>query len=83
MRMTRILFRTVVLSLLLTSAWAQAQITGTVTNKTTGKPAAGDAVVLVDVQAAMSEVARTTTDSTGHYKLTKPGSSNYLVRVTH
>jgi len=83
MRMTRIIFRTVVLSLLLTSTWAQAQITGTVTNKTTGKPAASDAVVLVDVQAAMSEVARTTTDSAGHYKLTKPGSSNYLVRVTH
>jgi len=83
MRMTRIIFRTVVLSLLLTSAWAQAQITGTVTNKNTGKPVAGDAVVLVDVQASMSEVARTTTDSAGHYKLTKPGSSNYLVRVTH
>jgi hypothetical protein len=83
MKMTRIVFRTVALSLLLTGAWAQAQITGTVTNKTTGKPAAGDAVVLVDVQAGMGEVARATTDSGGHYKLTKPGQSNYLVRVTH
>ena len=81
--MTQIVFRTVVLSLLLTGAWAQAQITGTVTNKTTGKPAAGDAVVLVDVQAGMGEVAKATTDSGGHYKLTKPGASNYLVRVTH
>jgi hypothetical protein len=83
MKMTRIVFRTVALSLLLMGAWAQAQITGTVTNKTTGKPAAGDTVVLVDVQAAMSVAARATTDSGGHYKLTKPGSSNYLVRVTH
>jgi len=83
MRMTRIIFRSVVLSLLLTSAWAQAQITGTVTNMTASKPAAGDAVVLLDVQAAMKEVARATTDSGGRYKLTKPGSSNYLVRVTH
>ena len=39
--------------------WAQAaSVTGTVTNKTTGKPAAGDTVVLVDVQAGMSEVAK-------------------------
>jgi len=83
MKMTRIIFRIVALSLLLTGAFVQAQITGTVTNKTTGKPAAGDAVVLVDVQAGMGEVARSTTDSAGHYKLTKPGQSNYLVRVTH
>ncbi len=84
MKLTKIVFRTVALSLLLAGAWAQAaQITGTVTNKTTGKPAAGDAVALVDVRASMSEVARATTDSGGHYKLTKPGSSNYLVRVTH
>jgi hypothetical protein len=83
MKSTQIVFRTVALSLLLMGAFAQAQITGTVTNKTTGKPAAGDAVVLVDVQAGMGEVARATTDVSGHYKLTKPGSSNYLVRVTH
>src|ERR1035438_6230753 len=83
MKMTQIVFRTVALSLLLTGAFAQAQVTGTVTNKTTGKPAAGDAVVLVDVQAGMGEVAKATTDSGGHYKLSKPGSSNYLVRVTH
>jgi hypothetical protein len=74
---------TVICSLLITSAALAAQITGTVTNKTTGKPAAGDAVVLVDVQAGMGEVAKATTDAGGHYKLTKPGSSNYLVRVTH
>jgi hypothetical protein len=84
MKMTRIVFCTVALSLLLMGAWAQAAtLTGTVTNKTTGKPAAGDAVALVDVQASMSEVTRATTDAGGHYKLTKPGQSNYLVRVTH
>ena len=83
MKMIRIVFHAVALSLLLAGAWAQAQITGTVTNKTTGKPAAGDTVVLVDVQASMREVSKTTTDSGGHYKLTRPGQSNYLVRVTH
>jgi hypothetical protein len=83
MKMTRIVLCTVAVGLLLTGAGTQAQITGTVTNKTTGKPASGDAVVLVDVQASMSEVAKTTTDSAGHYKLNKPGSSNYLVRAIH
>jgi len=83
MRSIKFVFSIVALSLLLTGSWAQAQVTGTVTNKTTGKPAAGDTVVLVDVQAGMGEVAKGTTDSGGRYKLTKPGSSSYLVRVTH
>jgi len=83
MKMTKIVFRTVVLSMLLMGVFAQAQVTGTVTNKTTGKPAAGDAVVLVDVQADMGEVAKATTDAGGHYKLNKPGQSSYLVRATH
>ena len=84
MKSIQYVFRTVALSLVLTGAVAHAvQVTGTVTNKTTGKPAAGDTVVLVDVQAGMGEVAKATTDARGHYALTKPGSSNYLVRVTH
>jgi hypothetical protein len=83
MKLTQIVFRTVALSLLLTGVVAQAQITGTVTDKTTSKPAVGDTVVLVDVQTGMGEVAKTTTDAGGHYKLTKPGHSNYLVRAIH
>jgi hypothetical protein len=60
-----------------------AQVTGTVTDKTTSKPAAGDQVVLVDVQAGMNEVAHATTDASGHYALNEPGSGPYLIRVTH
>ena len=60
-----------------------ATVSGTVTDKTTGKPAAGDAVVLVDVQAGMAEVAHATTDARGKYTLTLPGNSPYLIRVTH
>jgi hypothetical protein len=60
-----------------------AQVTGTVTNKTNSKPAAGDTVVLVDVQAGMSEAAHATTDAHGHYTLNMPGSGPYLIRVTH
>jgi hypothetical protein len=84
MKSTQIVFRTVAFSLLLTGALAHATtVTGKVTNKTTGKPAVGDNVVLVDVQAGMGEVAHATTDSNGRYSLVEPGNSPYLVRVTH
>lgn len=60
-----------------------ASVTGTVTNKTTNKPSAGDSVALVDVQSGMSDVARATTDANGHYTLQLPGSGPYLIRATH
>jgi 5-hydroxyisourate hydrolase-like protein (transthyretin family) len=73
--------------LMLAGALAQAaNVTGTVTNKTTGKPSAGDSVVLVDVQAGMNEAATAKTDSKGQYSLTIPPGGNmgaYLIRVTH
>ena len=60
-----------------------ATVTGTVTDKTTGKPAAGDAVALVAPMMGMSEVGNATTDAQGHYSLNEPGSVPYLIRVTH
>ena len=60
-----------------------AAVSGTVSNKTTGKPSAGDSVVLVDVGAGMSEAATGTTDKNGHYSLQPPGMGPYLVRVNH
>jgi Carboxypeptidase regulatory-like domain len=70
--------------LLLAAALANAAtFTGTVTNKTTGRPVAGDPVVMLDVQAGMGEVARATTDAQGRYSLTGPGNGPYLIRVTH
>jgi hypothetical protein len=63
-----------------------ANITGMVNNKTTGKPSAGDDVVLVDVQAGMNEAATAKTDSKGQYSLQVPAGGNlgaYLIRVTH
>ena len=69
---------------LLTALAAQAAtVSGTVTNKTTGKPAAGDAVELVDVQAGMSTAVQTTTDRNGHYSIDEPRSGPYLVRAMH
>jgi len=72
------------LSLLLAGSFAQAaNVAGTVTDRTTGKPAAGDPVALVAPMMGMSEVGQTTTDGKGHYSLTLPGAVPYLVKVTH
>ena len=84
MRSTRITLSILALSLLFTGALAQAAtVTGTVINKTTGKPAAGDLVELVDVQAGMKAAAHATTDTKGHYSLNEPGSGPYLIRAIH
>src|SRR3954466_13929958 len=87
MKMTQFVLRTFALSTLFAGALAQAAaVTGTVTNKTTGKPSAGDDVVLVDVQAGMNEAATAKTDSNGQYSLQVPAGGNlgaYLVRVSH
>ncbi|HLI04016.1 MAG TPA: carboxypeptidase regulatory-like domain-containing protein, partial [Terracidiphilus sp.] len=60
-----------------------AEVSGTVTDKTTNRPAAGDPVVLLDVQAGMAEMAHATTDARGRYTLDVPGNGPYLIRVTH
>jgi hypothetical protein len=84
MRSTRFFFRFFAMSLMLTAAFAQAStVTGTVTNKTSSRPAAGDTVELVDVQAGMKVTSHTTTNGNGHYSLDEPGSGPYLVRATH
>ena len=84
MRSIKFVLNSAALIFFLATALAQAAtVTGTVTDKTTGKPAAGDPVVLVDVQAGMSEVAHATTNGAGHYSLSAPGSGPYLIRVTH
>ena len=84
MKAIKFFLHTAAISFLFAGALAQATtVTGTVTNKTTGKPAVGDSVVLVDVQAGMGEVAHTTTDAKGHYSLSVNGNSPHLIRVTH
>src|SRR5579863_2113840 len=84
MRSIKSTLLTAVLCSLLPAVVAHAAtITGTVTDKTTNKPAGGDKVELVDVQAGMSVADSATTDGSGRYSLNKPGSGPYLVRVTH
>jgi hypothetical protein len=59
-------------------------ITGTVTNKTTGKVAAGDDVVLIRLAQGMQESTRGKTDAKGRFTLDVPDPGGvHLVRVTH
>jgi hypothetical protein len=59
-------------------------LTGTVTNGTTNKPAAGDDVVLIKLAQGMDEVGRTKTDAKGAFtfKLTDPNAP-HLMRAIH
>ncbi|WP_109485039.1 hypothetical protein [Occallatibacter savannae] len=82
MKSTR--FFAILFSIILAGSLAQAaQLSGTVTNKTTGKPASGDVVVLVEPMTGMTEVARTTVDSSGHYSINRPSNAPALIKVTH
>jgi hypothetical protein len=61
-----------------------ATISGTVIDKTTGKPATGDTAVLLDLQQGMTESAQTTIDAKGHYSFSVPDTQGmHLVRVDH
>ena len=64
-------------------ALAATPITGVVTNKTTGKPSAGDTVTLIRLAQGMQEATHTTTDAHGRYTLPVPDDGLHLVRVTH
>jgi hypothetical protein len=63
---------------------AAATISGTVIDRTTGKPAVGDTAVLLDLAQGMSESARTKIDGQGRYSFTVPDAGGmHLVRVEH
>jgi hypothetical protein len=73
-----------IFALLAFSAGASAAtITGTVTNGTTHTPAAGDAVTLISLDQRMQEIAKTTTDATGHFSIDAPDPGMHLLRIDH
>jgi hypothetical protein len=71
--------------LALTSFAAAQNITGAVTNGTTGKPSVGDEVTLLSLSQGMQEVASTKSDATGQFSFAAPADSNapHMVRATH
>jgi LPXTG-motif cell wall-anchored protein len=61
-----------------------AQITGTVTNGTTGKPAGGVEVVLLTLTGAMDEAGKATADAQGRFTMNIPDpASPHLLRVNY
>jgi hypothetical protein len=64
---------------------AAQNITGTVTNATTGKPSAGDEVTLLSLSQGMQEVASTKSDASGRFSFAAPADANapHMVRATH
>jgi hypothetical protein len=70
--------------LLLSTSLFAAKIAGKVTNGTTGKPAAGEEVVLLSLAQGMEETSRTNTAPDGSFTLDVPGDgAQHLVRVAH
>ncbi|MBI2682196.1 MAG: carboxypeptidase regulatory-like domain-containing protein [Acidobacteriales bacterium] len=69
---------------LLCGASFAADLTGTVTNKTVGKPAAGDTVTLLKLEQGMNEVGSTKTDTQGRFKFSAvEDTASHLIRVNH
>jgi hypothetical protein len=73
-----------ILILLLTSFAAAQTLSGAVKDSTTGKPSAGDQVVVFKLAQRMEESGRTQTDADGRFgfKLEDPQAA-HLVRVIH
>jgi hypothetical protein len=72
-----------IFSLTLASAAAET-LTGTVTNGTTNKPAAGDEVLLIEFTSGMNVAAKTKADSNGKFSFQLTGAPGpHLIRVIH
>jgi hypothetical protein len=73
------------IAILLLSSLASAQtLTGTVKNATTGKPSAGDDVVLLKLGQGMEEAGRTKTDAGGRFSFKlDDAQAPHLVRAIH
>ena len=70
--------------LLLTSVAGAQSLSGTVRNVTTGKPGAGDEVVLLKIGAGMEEAGHTKADSKGGFSFKLDDTSSpHVVRAIH
>jgi hypothetical protein len=72
-----------IFSLALASAAAQT-LSGTVTNGTTGKPAVGDEVILINLANGMDVAGNTKADSNGKFSFKLTGEAGpHLIRAVH
>ena len=85
-RVARLALRASLLTCALAAVAFAGTVTGTVTNGTTGKPAAGVDVILIQLTTGtMKPVAQTKTDAQGHYSLSNPalGQGPMLIRAVY
>jgi hypothetical protein len=76
--------RAIIIFIFAFSLAAFADISGTVTNKTTGKPASGDQVTLLKLTGDMLEVGQAKTDAQGKFSIKADDTAAaYLIRVSH
>jgi hypothetical protein len=76
--------RAILATLLLTSFAAAQTLTGTIKNGTTGKPAAGDEVILLKLAQGMEEAGRTKADAKGQFSFKlDDAQSPHLIRAIH
>jgi Carboxypeptidase regulatory-like domain len=73
------------LCLLASFSASAGTVSGTVRNGTTGQPAPGVQVILIQLQGGMQPVANTKTDSSGHYQFDYPvlGQQPMLIRAAY
>jgi Carboxypeptidase regulatory-like domain len=85
----RVVIRAIAVSALCCLSYAgialAGTVSGTVKNGTSGTPAAGVDVILIQLQGGMQPVATTKTDASGHYEFNNPqlGAAPMLVRVVY
>jgi hypothetical protein len=72
-----------ILILFLASLASAETLTGTVKNSTTGKPGAGDEVILLSLGQGMEEAGRTKADAKGNFSFKLDAQGPHLIRVIH
>jgi hypothetical protein len=58
-------------------------ISGTVTDRTTGKPSKGDTIAVINTAQGMDEIAKVTSDAQGKFQVNAPDGGQILLHITH
>jgi len=69
--------------LLCTATAFAATVTGTVTDRTTGKPSPGDTVAVINTAQGMDELTKVTSDANGSFHVAVPDGGQILLHITH
>jgi len=60
-----------------------ATVTGTVIDRTTGKPSKGDTIAVINTAQSMDEIAKATSDAQGKFNVNTPDGGQILLHITH